>query len=141
MAQILASDIDLSNAPSGPKRKLKRRERNHERREQRALGLLEKGDDGHGEDSSEQSRSRIRAACIAGGAESLTPSHVTSKLEAADIAAVTAQLGYTPTNLVAIAARDTRGRPTATVNHERMAPLARQPSFLCTISPAHPHRS
>jgi hypothetical protein len=116
MAQILAGDLDLSNAPSGPKRKLKRRERNHDRREQRALDLREGGDDGHTEESSELLKScGTRAAGIADAAEPLTPSHVTSKLNAADIAAVAAQLGYTPTNLVAVAARDSSGRPTATV--------------------------
>mmetsp|Transcript_60695 Transcript_60695/g.137214 ORF Transcript_60695/g.137214 Transcript_60695/m.137214 type:complete len:289 (-) Transcript_60695:183-1049(-) len=84
------------------KRKLKRRERNHFRREQKAREIT--GDS-------------AGAGSAGGSAETsllVQPATADPTLSEADLGAVVEQLGFLPTNLIKVAARDaSTGRPTA----------------------------
>jgi len=99
----------------GKKRKLKRRERNHERREKRAQALT------GAEASSEAPPGQVRQsgaaasplAAAAAAAAAVTPGLVDGRpltadptLSAQDLATIVEQLGFIPTNLVRVVARD-----------------------------------
>ena len=106
---------------SSKRRRLGRRERNQKRRKAKAAALL--GDDGDAEGSETDMNAEAidisgSDSCAHANQSTATPNierpaMAHAECDAKDLACVTHQLGFTPSNLVHIAARDARtGEPT-----------------------------
>ena len=103
---------DQAKQGAGKKRKLKRRERNHAKREQKAVEI-------HSSDPSVP----LSPAKLHSGLE--RPATAASDLSDDDLAIVVADLGFVPTNLVRVAAWDHGTRkPVATILYPLTKPAA-----------------